>query len=605
MYGSLLYKFLVLIFILLISQSGATEIIDVDEKTEVINIASHSEIFIDSVGHYTYENVSKELFGENFIPVKSKSVSAGYTSDVIWMRFSLKNNSDKVFHGKLEIPMSWVNKLDVYMKTDETLSVKKLGADLALEKIDIDSKSFFVQIIIQPSTSSTIYLKAEGTNAITLTPRLYSQKNATEHLTYVAMFNGLLVGVILIIFLYNLKIYFVLKDENYLYYMLYIMSLLFFMDAYYGYNLQVFLINTPIFKESISSAIVAFSLYVSLLFTRGFLQSTKNFPKSDTYLSVIMYAFAVLCIFSLIIDNNLLIVYATILLIVIYSLAMIYISIVSLIKKVSGSGYILLASLLSAVSLLLSSAVAMGFVYSNDYIHNFYGIAIIFNILLLSFALVSRTEDIQIQNESVIKKEHEMVNKLGLSKDELIRLNEKLKRKLDIRDKQLLEKEMEFEQFSIKDNVTGLYNRVKLEELLSKELHRSKRYNHEFSLIIINIDSMKIINDSHGYEVGNSVIKEMSDLLLNHIRYIDTVGRWSDDDYLVICPETNIEHAVLAAQHLQKLVESNKFFFVGGVTVSLGVTVSHEEDTEKYIVDRVYEALAKAKENGKNRVETA
>jgi diguanylate cyclase (GGDEF)-like protein len=377
------------------------------------------------------------------------------------------------------------------------------------------------------------------------------------------------------------------------------------MDTYYGYNLQVFLINTPVFNEGISSAIVAFSLFTSLLFTRFFLQSMNNFPKSDTYLSVIMYVFAVLCIFSLIVDNNLFMAYSTIFLVVIYSLALIYISIVSLIKKVSGSGYVLAASLLSAVSLLLSSAVATGLVDSTNFIHYFYAIAMIFNILLLSFALVSRSEDVQSQNETVIKKEHEMVNKLDSTKDELMHLNEKLKRKLDIREKQLLEKELEFEQFSIKDNVTGLYNRVKLEELLLKELHRSKRYNHEFSLIIINIDSMKIINDSHGHEVGNSVIKEMSDLLMNHIRYIDIVGRWSDDEYLIICPETNLKNATLAAQHLQKLVQSNKFFFVGGVTVSLGVTVCQEDDTEKYIIQRAYEALAKAKENGRNRVETA
>jgi diguanylate cyclase (GGDEF)-like protein len=138
---------------------------------------------------------------------------------------------------------------------------------------------------------------------------------------------------------------------------------------------------------------------------------------------------------------------------------------------------------------------------------------------------------------------------------------------------------------------------------LTNELHRTKRYDYKFSLILINIDGLKDINDTHGFEVGNSLMKEMADLFMRHIRYIDTVGRWSETEYLVVCPETTSESALVAAQHLQALVEKNKFFFVGRATASFGVTQSRADDTLQDIMKRTYEALSLAKGNGKNRAE--
>jgi len=598
-----MYKYLILISILFITEVAALDIISVNDKTTDINLSPKSEVFFDSMSRYDYKTVSSELFHNDFVPIESKSISAGFTDDTVWTRFSIKNDDDKIFYGELEIPIPWIDVLDVYIQVDDVLSVKKLGSSFSFKQRDINSRSFFIPINIQPQKTATVYIKAQSISSITLAPHLCSTKNFSDRLTHIAMFNGALIGIIFIMFLYNLNMYLTLEDDNYLYYILYLVGLLFFMGTYYGYNYQLLWSNSPNFNENTSSLIIVFSFFAGLLFTRNFLNSAKYFPKIDIFLSILMYLFLILGIFSFIIESKLTIIYMIVFLAVLYSIGLIYISMISMIKKISGSKYFLIAWLISAVTLILSSAMVQGYVDYSHFLYDFFGYGMVSNLLFLSFALIDRTKDVRAQSKSVIKQESALIDDLHKSKEKLQHSKEKLQYKIDVQTVQLREKDKELKKISIKDELTGLYNRVKLEELLSNELHRSKRYYDNFSIMVVNIDGLKKINDTQSYEVGNSVIKEISDLLIKSIRYIDTVGRWSDTEFLILCPETTAENAVIASEHLQTVINNYKFFFVGSARVSFGVTASLLDDSGQDIIQRAYDALSNAKKNGKNRIE--
>ncbi|MCW8895044.1 diguanylate cyclase [Sulfurimonas sp.] len=603
MYRFFLARFFVLLFVFLVPQIGAVDVVKVNKNTDKINLSPNSEIFLDSEDYFKYEDVSQEIFNENFTSVESKSVSAGYTSDVIWIRFKISNEEYQPFKAKLEIPIPWISELDFYIKTDEELIVKKLGANFTFIERDISSRSFFIPITIEPKQTTTVYIKAQGSDAITLAPYLYSEKESTKRLSYIAVFSGVLIGMILIMIIYHLNRYIVLKDDNYLYFILYLTGLVFFMGIYYGYNAQFFWTESPVLNERISFPIVAFSFFTGLLFSRNFLNTSKNFPKSDRYLTVLMYSFIPLGIFSFFVDSKLTMFYFTSFFAFLYSIGLIYISVRSFKKKISGSTDFLLAWSLSSFSLFLSSMMLQGFIDYSHFLYEFHAPIVILHILLLSFALVSRSNDMRTQKEIEIEKEHKIADSLGKSKEKLIRLNEKLERKIAMQEAQLSQRDEEYEKYSTKDKLTQLYNRAKLEELLANELHRSKRYLDDFSLIIINIDNMGSINDKHSFQVGDSVIKELADILIKNIRYIDTVGRWSESEYLIICPKTNAKQAQIASKHIQEVIENYKFFFVGKVTVSFGVTACLPTDSGQDIIARVFDALATAKENGKNRIE--
>jgi diguanylate cyclase (GGDEF)-like protein len=244
-----------------------------------------------------------------------------------------------------------------------------------------------------------------------------------------------------------------------------------------------------------------------------------------------------------------------------------------------------------------------GFVDYCECIYELYAFVIIFNIVMISSALTSRIEDVEINNKSEIEKEHEAVEKLKILNNEQIKLNEKLEKKIRTKESELLTKNIEDKEASSKDNISGFYTRSKLEKILTNELHRVKRYQSKFSTIVINMDGMMTINTKHGEQVGDSVIKEMVELFMKNTRFLDAVGRWDENEFIIICPQTDARSAIIGAERLRKLMEQNKFFFVGNATASFGVTDCHSEDVIQDIIKRGYEALKIAKEGGKNRVE--
>lgn len=599
-----MYKFLILLLLITLNSLSASQSIKVNDDIGDLNLASKTEVFFDTQANYTYADVSADIFTHNFIPVSSKSVSTGYTSDIIWARFWISNDMDKAFHGKLEIPIPWVNQISLFIKTDGVLTKKELGASMAFTSREVDARTFFVPINIQANKTISIYMKVQGTNSLTLSPHLYSSKSSSHRLTNMAMFSGILIGVIIIMFLYNLNMYLTLKENNYLYYILYLIGVIFFMGTYYGFNFQLLWKNSPNFNESISSFIVAFSFFTALLFNKNFLKLDEYSAITNKVSSWMMYIFLVFGIYSLFMDDKLTIVYASIALIIFSSIALIFSSIIAINNKVSGSIYILVAWIFSSMSLLLSSTIVQGYIGYSHLLYDSFGFGMILNILFLAFALVSRTKDIREQNVSIIGQEKAAIQNLTKLQAELKEVKAKLERKVDIQHVQIREKDKEIKKFSIKDELTSLYKKERLEELLLSELHRAKRYYDNLSIIVVNIDNMKSINDTHNFEVGNSVIKEMADVLANSIRYIDTVGRWTENEFLIICPETNKDQAIIASEHLIQNIAKNKFFFIGNsVTASFGVSSALAKDTEIDLINRAYEALALAKANGKNRVE--
>ncbi len=167
----------------------------------------------------------------------------------------------------------------------------------------------------------------------------------------------------------------------------------------------------------------------------------------------------------------------------------------------------------------------------------------------------------------------------------------------DITDKKRIE------ELSVTDRLTQLYNRLKLDEIFSMKLASARRYNTPFSVIMMDIDFFKSVNDTWGHQAGDEVLKEFSSILKNNIRETDVVGRWGGEEFLILSSETDLDSAIELSEKLRDLVSLFKFSFAGHKTASFGVSSYHAGDDEKTIVKRADDALYRAKENGRNRVE--
>jgi diguanylate cyclase (GGDEF)-like protein/PAS domain S-box-containing protein len=155
------------------------------------------------------------------------------------------------------------------------------------------------------------------------------------------------------------------------------------------------------------------------------------------------------------------------------------------------------------------------------------------------------------------------------------------------------------------DGLTGIGNRVHIENRIRFALDDYKVSKVEFCVLFIDIDHFKDLNDSYGHLAGDKVLRLIANTLRHHLRATDSCGRWGGDEFLALILDIDPEGVKVVAEKIRRLVEQTKIQGVDknlGVTVSIGASVSHPDDTVESIVRRTDELMYKSKQNGRNRV---
>jgi len=184
-------------------------------------------------------------------------------------------------------------------------------------------------------------------------------------------------------------------------------------------------------------------------------------------------------------------------------------------------------------------------------------------------------------------------------------INLSLKTAIDLRRIDVLEAE------NITDALTKVYNRRYLDRRLDEEVVRSKRYSLDLSILMIDIDHFKRINDTYGHQTGDITLNKLCILIKAVLRDLDVIARYGGEEFMVICTNTAIDGAALVAERLRRLVESHQFEITnssGGsltfqISISIGAAgISASIDSKKKLVQAADEALYRAKAEGRNRV---
>ena len=153
-----------------------------------------------------------------------------------------------------------------------------------------------------------------------------------------------------------------------------------------------------------------------------------------------------------------------------------------------------------------------------------------------------------------------------------------------------------------RDSLTQLVNRSRMEAELEVELRRAERYGHKFSLILMDVDHFKQINDRHGHLKGDEVLRGLADLMGSRIRSADSVGRWGGEEFLVLCRQTSVQRAERLAEALRASIAEAHPSAGIQCTASFGVTGFNSADSADALFARVDRALQQAKQAGRNRV---
>ena len=216
--------------------------------------------------------------------------------------------------------------------------------------------------------------------------------------------------------------------------------------------------------------------------------------------------------------------------------------------------------------------------------------------------LIHLLEQFKNRSDSLIREKDAIVKELVESK----KLLEKYSNNLE----EMVEQRTEILKWlSITDTLTGLYNRRYFIEQIELEFKRAKRYNRDLSILMLDIDHFKMVNDSYGHQIGDIVLRKISSIIINQLRDSDMAFRYGGEEFMVILPETKPEDAMNVAKRMkQEIMQTEHNYHTNSfkVTASIGIVSVKDMigafETVDDIIKKVDDNLYKAKNSGRNTI---
>ncbi|MEA3513190.1 MAG: sensor domain-containing diguanylate cyclase [Campylobacterota bacterium] len=193
------------------------------------------------------------------------------------------------------------------------------------------------------------------------------------------------------------------------------------------------------------------------------------------------------------------------------------------------------------------------------------------------------------------------VTEFEQTKEQLSTLNMAMKNKVD----ELYSMTATLEEEASIDSLTGIFNRAKLDKFFTYEIEKAKVTKNILSMIILDIDHFKSINDTYGHHVGDDVLKQLAKIVEKSLKRVDIFARWGGEEFVILLPGTTLKGATLLSEKIRDLIENTRFSTAGKITASFGVGLYNNNESQTTFFKKVDKALYQAKKLGRNRVVTA
>ena len=511
----------------------------------------------------------------DFIETIPNQFTMGYKYDNIWFKLEIKNNSENEDFVLYFTESIW-STLDLYMKQNAKWKVQKNGLIIPINEREITDSSPAFNIYIASGNKTVFYIKGNTIASQIGEFQLYSKKEffnpsritITEWYTIYAF----ILFIFILLNLYNLIM---IKERIYAYYIMYVFIYIVFSFMHSGVYISL---GFPNWKEGLH-VLGQLVLFALLLFTIEFLQLHKTYPgmkKVFNYLSLATLFFALL------LSQN--IPYSTIASNVFFSgtlLFIVYVAVRVLRNGFDGAKYYLIALMLFLPAMAMMAMNFNAMLVNNDFTRYTFLAGAFVEIFLFTILLTNRYMNINKTNNLLTIKTVELEN---------------------------MRKQLTIEATT--DVLSGLYNRRYFYDISKKYYGTAKQYNQNMSLLMIDIDKFKNVNDTYGHDVGDNIIEASGKILTKITRNTDVVARYGGEEFIVLLSETGINKAVELAERIRIDFENNDFILDNGeivhITISIGVSTLNninDKDIEETI-KRCDKALYESKNNGRNMVST-
>ncbi|MBQ4834483.1 diguanylate cyclase [Pseudoalteromonas sp. MMG010] len=546
------------------------------------------------------------------------SLNLGFLQQPVWIKFTINNTQPTHFNTLLSLDNPLIKLAKVFQFQGETLiSSTTLGDSLPISARQIKSESFVIKLALAAHSQNTIIAKIENEAGVRVPLHLWQQDTYLVHKSKVNSINGLLIGFVLSMALTHLVLY-GFSGKLYFAYAgvltLTLWCLLFYIS---GYGFRYFHPNLPSLQQVIIPILLMFN---ALLFAPlekricGIKNAWWDKPKrliNSVFLVCVLFIWlfpiAVISKTALIITPFLIISYlittacsikqhatgpakAFLIALLFYFIVFIY-----LIFVVFGIYALPRTSIIFVFMCYLSSASCISYA-------------------VMKLFILQRDE--QVANQQAVIAESAAQDTLLKERLELQeQAREELESQVNERTFELQvtlgeleEKNRELEQLNMEDALTGVKNRRFFDKKLIMELRRSRREQTELSLIMLDIDHFKQVNDSYGHLAGDLVIQNVANILQTIIRRpLDEAARYGGEEFVLLLPNTAKFGALEIAERVRKAVEQSQITAddnIISVTISAGVYSCIATDIKQpdIFTNNADKALYHAKQNGRNKV---
>lgn len=560
----------------------------------------------------------------NWQKADSTFINFGYDNRGHWFRFKLHNRNPQVSQWALEINYPSLNHVELHILNEDNNVLESFvsGDSINFENRATPHPNIVFPINIQPEQTFMVYMYVKTSGAIQLPIRVWQWPEFNFNTVIQFLLQGLFYGIVLVMGIYNFFIWMSNRKFIYLNYTVYIILLCLFFSSLNGIGFRFLWPNHPYLNEIILPSVLALLIVSISYFIILFFKIKKTAPKLHYFVSfytifnVIAFVLTLMMPYSQ--SIKLLSVSSAIGIIMVISVILYMIK-----QNYPGTRYFTIAwfTWITGTGLLLTNK--FGITPIN--IISEYGMQLgaCLEVMFLSLALADRlnqnqNDKLKAQKRSLalaLEVNHEKersvqaeLENLRLEKLHTQQLEKKVKDRtaeLETTLKQLSIAHDQLEQSSITDSLTQVYNRLHFDKQYSAEFKRAHRQNTDLSLMLLDIDYFKKINDRYGHQAGDLCLQKAAECLANTVsRENDLVCRYGGEEFAIILPITNSQGAMDVAQEIMKNIRDLKVLWEGKIielTISIGISDIKQSDNDTDLIKFADMALYQAKGAGRDQ----
>jgi diguanylate cyclase len=604
--ASTCYFLLITLLFLSFTFSAFAYPVKVSNNKVSFNLGTSVEYYEDTSSTLTLKDII-DLDNDNKFSTTTKlPLNFGYSSSTYWLSFSVLGDTDSESGWVLDVPYAPLDYVKLYVPNVNGEYTELVSGDkipFSKRQIEYRNAVFILGDTLLPYQQ--YYIKVSSDGAINLPLFLWTGAGFTEHVNVVQTGLGIYLGIMFALFLYNIFLYFYVKDKDFLLCAFITLSYSLVHAAYNGMASQ-FLWPDLIWWAN--NCLVFFAIFIFLsiaVFTNSFLNLKETFPTGNKIMNGFTLYYCLLYVLYAVIGYR----YASVATAV-PSIIMLFIIFMTVLivysRGYKAARFLMLAWFFFIFGMVLLLLKLLGFlppVFITEYSVQ---IGFILNAMLLSFALTDRVNLLRKEKEAA---QHEAMNHLKASEQAKTRFIEDTEKLVEERTKELELANTRLVELASVDVLTGIFNRRVFNETLEREFSRAKRQGQELSIILIDIDYFKNYNDYYGHIDGDSCLAELADIFKKTInRATDTVARYGGEEFAVILCDTKLDGAVKIAEDIREAVVSacipHKMSPLGHLTISCGVasTIPAMNDKLEDFISKADRALYRSKKEGRNMV---